>query len=132
MDALGSLRAKIPAFPGYANADERRLADEEVRAYLGEALAGLGDRVGAGPPNDRYEAVLLRAEFMNQRAFQIFEAADLDEAQVAAMANADLAAVDLADRAGSLKDGDLTSYLDEVMVALEARDRAMEVPTSLC
>jgi len=131
MDALGSLRAKIPAFPGYAHADDRRLADEEVRAYLGEALAGLGDRVGAGPLNDRYEAVLLRAEFMNQRAFRVFEGADLDDAQIAAMASADLAAVELADRAGSLKDGDLASYLDAVMAALGARDRAMEVANPL-
>jgi hypothetical protein len=126
MDALGALRAKIPTFPGYADANSRRLADEEVRAYLGEALAGLDDRMGTGPLTERYGAVLLRAEFRNQTAFRTFESADHGDGQIEAMANADLAAIELADRAGSLTDADLASYLEEAIKVLEARDRLMD------
>ena len=129
MDALGALRAKIPTFPGYSDADSRRLADEEARAYHGEALAGLNDRVGAGPLAERYGAVLLRAEFINQSAFRPFETADLSDAQIESMVQADLATVELADRAESLPDEALPGYLDEVTAALDARDRAMEVPS---
>jgi hypothetical protein len=131
MDALGALRAKIPTFPGYADADNRRLADEEVRAYLGEALAGLDDRVGTGPLAERYGAVLLRAEFINQSAFRSIETADLSDAQIESMVQADIAAVELADRADSLPDDALPGYLDAVTAALDARDRAMEVSSPL-
>lgn len=121
-----ALSEKIPGFPGYADADSRRLADEEVRAYLGEALAALSDRLGpVGPLTDHLEATLLRAEFMNQSAFREFESADLDEARLHAMAAADLTAIDLGDRAASVDAGSLASYLDAVMAALDARERVM-------
>jgi hypothetical protein len=45
------------------------------------------------------------------------------------MVQADLATVELADRAESLPDEALPGYLDEVTAALDARDRAMEVPS---
>jgi len=100
MDAPAALSAKIPGFPGYQDAIARHLSDGEVRAYLGEALAALGDRLGsAGPLTERYESTLLRTEFTNQAAFSIYESAKLNDAQTAAMSAADLAAVGLADRA---------------------------------
>lgn len=131
MDALERLRAKIPGFPGYEDADARRLSDEEVRAYLGEALAPLGARLSpAGPLAERYGATLLRAEFMNQAAFHSFESACLDDAQTAAKAATDLATIELADRAASVDTESLGGYLDAVNAALDARERIMKTSTS--
>jgi len=132
MDTTAVLSEKIPGFPGYADADSRRLADEEVRAYLGEALAALSDRLGpaVGPLSERLESTLLRAEFMNHTAFKPFESANLDESHKSAMAAADLAVVDLADRSTSVDAGSLASYLDAITAGLDARDRLMECATS--
>jgi hypothetical protein len=127
MDALEALRAKISGFPGFEDPQARRLSDEEVRAYLGEALAALGEGLNPdGPVAERYGATLVRAEFMNQAAFHIFETACLDDAQTAAMATADLAAVELADRANSVDAESLGAYLDAVNAALDGRERIMK------
>jgi len=131
MDPRAELESKIPGFPGYGDADARRLSDEEVRACLGEALAVLGDRLGpVGALAERYESTLLRAEFINQAAFHVYESATLDDARTAAMATADLAAVALADRAGAVDANSFSAYLDSVNAAFDERERLMEASPS--
>ncbi|HTV92330.1 MAG TPA: hypothetical protein VMG98_06405 [Verrucomicrobiae bacterium] len=127
MDALAALGAKIPGFPGYGDADARRLSDEQVRAYLGEAMAAIGPRLGSAEPlTERYDATLLRAEFMNHTAFRVYESAKLDDAQTAAMAVADLAVAGLGDAAGAVDAESLDAYLDSVNAALDDRDHLMK------
>lgn len=127
MDATAELKDRLPGFAGYAEMDQRRRTDEEVRAYLGERLAGLSVRLEpTGPTGDRLDALILRAEFLNQAAFRRYENATLDATQTQAIAAVDLAAVDLADRADSVFNLDmLPSYLDAAEAAMDARDRAM-------
>lgn len=128
MDVSEVLKEKLPGFVGYAELEQRRLTDEEVRAYLGERLAGLSVRLEpTGATGERLDALILRAEFMNQAAFRVFERATLDAARTQAVATADLAAVELADRADSVFDIDmLPSYLDDAEAVLNARDLVME------
>ncbi len=127
MDALAALCAKIPGFPGYGDADARRLSDEEVRAYLGEAMAAIGPRLGSAEPlTERYDSTLLRTEFMNHAAFRIYESAKLDDAQTTAMAAADLAVVGFGDAADAVDAGSLDNYLDSVNATLDERDRLMK------
>jgi hypothetical protein len=128
MDATEALKQKLPAFAGYADLAARRLTDEEVRAYLGERLAGLSERLApTGAPADRLNDLILRAEFLTQRASPYFDSNELDAAHLDAVAAADLAAVDLADRVDSVFNVDmLPKYLDDAQAALDARDRAME------
>jgi hypothetical protein len=127
MDAPAALSAKIPGFPGYEDANARHLSDEEVRAYVGEALAALGDRLGsAGPLTERYESTLLRTEFTNQAVFRVYESAKLGDAQTAAMSAADLAALDVADLAAAVDASSFGAYLDSVDAALDERDRIMQ------
>jgi len=131
MDALAALRAKIPGFPGYEDADARRLSDEQVRAYLGEALAAIGPRLSCPDPlPERYESTLLRVEFMNHAAFGVYESATLDGAGSIAMAAADLAAVDLAEVADAVDSASLGTYLDSVNAALDERERVMRASAS--
>jgi hypothetical protein len=128
MDATEVLKQKLPGFAGYATMGQRHLTDEEVRAYLGERLAGLSLRLDpTGPTGERLDALILRTEFTNQVAFRAFENAQLDAAQTETMAAVDLATVELADRADSVFDVDmLAKYLDAAEAALNARDSAME------
>ncbi|MGB6985397.1 MAG: hypothetical protein WBD74_05385 [Candidatus Aquilonibacter sp.] len=127
MDASEALKEKLPGFAGYAEMQQRHLTDEEVRAYLGERVAGLSVRLDpTGPTGERLDALILRTEFTNQAVFHVYEDATLDASHTQAIAAADLSAVELADRADSVFDLDgLPSYLDAAEAAMDARDRAM-------
>jgi hypothetical protein len=131
MEPLEQLRATISGFPGYDGEVERRLSDEYVRAYLGEALADLGARIVLPPElRERADALILRVEFADQRAFathhRVSGSESRDESAVAA---ADVATVALADRAASLDAAAAAGYLDEVAAALDERDAAIRAAT---
>jgi len=127
MDAIESIKARIPQFGGYADLEARRDDDELVRSYLGEALATLN----ANHPDlfadrsEAYENLIIRAGFMNQGAFHAFEYARLDPSHLETVAQGDLALLDLADRAPSIAAGDVAAYLDDLSAAFDRRDDAM-------
>ena len=126
MASLEALRAKIPQFPGYGDERARRVADELVRSYMGEALALLDERHPEYFSNmGRYETLILRTSFMNQTAFKAFEYATMDGELEQALLDEDSAVVDAADRAGTIDAGALDPYLDEITAALDRRDRTM-------
>lgn len=88
------LRARIPGYAGLDDAQARRLADEQVRAYVGERLAVLRDASGpAGDDRTRLERLLLRAQFANQHAFHGFdETAGSEQIETVSRLDADLIA----------------------------------------
>lgn len=127
MDAIESIKARIPQFAGYEELEARRDDDELIRSYLGEALSTLN----ANHPDffadrsEAYENLIIRAGFMNQAAFRAFEYAQLDAAHLDAVARNDRAMLDLADRAPAVAAGDVATYLDELTAAFDRRDDAM-------
>jgi hypothetical protein len=131
MEPMELLSSKIENFPGYATDDARKLSDEEVRSYLGEALADLEVRLGAASeaPIARIGDLLLRVGFTNQAAYKIYEeearnrSVGFDE-----VASADARVVALADRATSIDAAASPGYLEEVSDALNCRDAAMSAP----
>jgi hypothetical protein len=127
MDPLELLNERIHNFPGYATDTDRRLADEMVRAFLGEMLADL--QVKLAPLDEAVAGqigeLMFRAGFTNQIAFRPYESAALDDAGVAEIAAADAAAVNLADVAATVRKDGLPSFLAEVVAAFDARDAAM-------
>jgi hypothetical protein len=127
MDPLELLHARIAGFPGYTGDLERRRADEFVRSYLGEALAGLSARVAPIAPEvqSRLDALVLRVGFAAQKSFALHNGNATLTAVSDAVVSADAATVELADRASSLDPTSLKSYLDEVSAALDRRDETM-------
>ncbi len=128
MEALDELRAKIADFPGYEGDLDLRRSDEYVRAYLGEALAGIGGRCALSPDvRQRLDEVLLRVEFADPRAFAAHRVAGASAPQdgVRAVAQADAATVELADRAASVDAGSAAPFLDDVVAVLGERDAAI-------
>jgi hypothetical protein len=127
MDAIESIKARIPQFAGYEELEARRDDDELIRSYLGEALATLN----ANHPDffadrsDAYENLIIRAGFMNQAAFRAFEYAKLDPTHLDAVAQNDRAMLDLADRAPAVAAGEVAGYLDDLTAAFDRRDNAM-------
>ncbi len=126
MDAM-ELQAMIPQFPGYLDEAARRLSDELVRSYAGEAVAGLAARLRPLDPatEARFDAALIRAGFTNQGAFKSYESAVLSPERGAAMLQADTLLAALAQRAASVDIQSAPGYLDELAGAFDARDSAM-------
>jgi hypothetical protein len=128
MKPVEQLRAKIAGFPGYDGDLERRLSDEYVRSYLGEALANLAAS-NVLPPDlhGRIDALVLRVGFADPRDFathHIVAAGDAAD-DGGAVAAADAATVELADRAASLDTASAPRYLDDVAATLDEREAAI-------
>ena len=71
MDDLEFLRGRVPGYADYADEDARHAVDKQMRAFLGEALALVRDRLAPdGPLGDRLEGLLLRCEFSDQRVIR--------------------------------------------------------------
>ncbi len=128
MDAAAVLATKISAFAGYADQDARRLADEQVRSYLGEALALARTRLTGLAPElaARLNDAIMRAAFRNQLAFKVFEYQVLDGAKLERVAQNDLRLLELAERASQLDAAALPAFLDDVARAFDTRDREMQ------
>jgi hypothetical protein len=129
MDPLELLREKIVGFPGYDGDLDRRRSDEFVRAYLGEALTELAARCGELPLElqQRVDALKLRMEFADPKSFATHRLASNVPASSAdgVVAEEDVAAVELADRASAIDTGSVARYLDDVTAALDSREAAM-------
>jgi hypothetical protein len=127
VEALENIRSRIGDFAGYDTETSRRIADEQVRAFVGERLAALpAVEIDALPAGERavYDRVLLRAEFMNQIAFRAFEERPVNK-RIAALLQADdeliAAANELARAEGDVLDG----ILQRLERAFDRRDAAM-------
>jgi hypothetical protein len=72
-DDVSTLHERIPAYAGHADAQARRLSDQQVRAWAGESLVDLRDRLDVAPISDRFEALLMRCEFGDQHVIKALE-----------------------------------------------------------
>jgi hypothetical protein len=128
MDPLQLLNDKIANFPGYATDDARKVSDEEVRSYLGEALADIEARLALADPGSAQQIgdLLLRVGFTNQAVYHAYE----EKARNAhgpfdGVPDADARVIELAQRAAQVDAAGLSAYLAEAASALDARDAAM-------
>jgi hypothetical protein len=126
MEQNALLQGKIDGFPGYAGQDARRLSDEMVRSYLGEALAAAEERLAPGESaeGERLSDLLLRVAFGDQRILKAYEASERPGG-FGTIAELDAAVVRLADRAATCTLADLGAYLNEVTGMLDQREAAM-------
>jgi hypothetical protein len=128
MEPLEQLREKIDDFPGYDTNLARRRSDEYVRSYLGEALTGMAaSRPLCAELQARLDALVLRVAFADPKAFNVHDGIGASDSHDdgGAVAEADVATVDLADKAGSVDSASEASYLEAVTVTLDERDAAL-------
>lgn len=127
MDPLEHLRERISRFPGYDVDIDRRRSDELVRSYLGEALAEIGVRCTdlSSELRDRIEGLLLRVGFSTPKSFSLHDGHLGVRSSDGNVPAVDAATVDIADRAPAIPCDAIAAYLDDVIVALDARDAAM-------
>jgi hypothetical protein len=124
MEDLAFLRERIQSYADYTNDDDRRRCDEQVRAYLGEALARVVERLApADPVAETLERVVLRCQFADQRVIRAFDVEAFDAGIIAALRQHDRELVNLADRAATLDAAALRVYVADVDAKLDARAR---------
>jgi len=132
MDDLASLQERIKTYADYADEDSRTLADQQVRAYVGECLWALRDRLAPdGAPGEQLEALLFRCEFTDQRVIRAIDhLKELESAVLGRVRGLDRSLVDAADRSTSIEAAELAAYLTELGTLFDARATALVSPGS--
>ncbi len=128
MDALERIRSLIGGFAGYTEPSARRLSDERIRAFLGEALAQLpAAEIDALSAQARacYDRMLLHCEFVNQDAFRLFDG-DPNPGRVQATLAADAEVLEAAAALTATNGAGLGSSLARLSDAFDKRTAAMQ------
>jgi hypothetical protein len=87
-DDLAAAAPIVPGYAGHADAPARRLSDQQVRAWVGEMLADLQDRMPVDAVRGRLDALLLRCEFADQHVVTAIEDQRFGEPELAAAVEA--------------------------------------------
>ncbi len=80
---MGARPALVPGYAGHQDAVARRLSDQQVRAWVGEMLVDLADRLDLSGVRERVDALLLRCEFADQHVVHAIEDARFGQADLA-------------------------------------------------
>jgi hypothetical protein len=122
-DDVSALRAIMPAYAGYGDATARRLSDQQVRAWAGEVLIGLQERLAIDPLPEGFERLLMRCEFGDQHVIKALEADDFGVPGVAAAIEAeDRKVIAATAPVGPVPAGEVDAFVAALELALDERD----------
>ena len=129
MDGMSFLRSRIPAYADYGDEDARHLVDKQVRAYVGEALSLVRERLGgnglAESVAELLERALLMCEFTNQQLIAMLDHARMSELALEELHHVDHDLVSAADRAAQIELEALEEYLTELDHLFARRAKAV-------
>ena len=110
----------------YEDELQRRVSDEQIRAFVGEQLAELPVDVDALAAEERarYDRLLLRCEFINQASFREFDHRSTPE-RIAALQAADAELTAAARELEHAQHDTLGEILKRIEEAFDKRDAAM-------
>ena len=83
-DDPNGLLAAIPGYAGHADAAARRRSDQQVRAWVGERLAALRDRLPLDGATDAFDDAILHCEFGDQGVIKALEGSRFGDPEPAA------------------------------------------------
>jgi len=128
MDDLAFIKSRIAAFAGYADEAARYLSDRQVRAFVGETLGMLHERLegkldeGLSAPLER---ILLRCEFSDPKFITALQRRSLsgDDVQRLHAADRELieSAITLAQTSLGMTPGDLVERMGELEALFDRR-----------
>lgn len=123
---VSALRAVLPAYAGFDAAPDRRLSDQQVRAFTGELLVELQDRMPVDGMRERFDALLMRCEFGDQRVIKALEDGRFAEPAVAAAIEArDRKLVEAALAGRTATGGGLEAFVETLERAFNDRAAAV-------
>ena len=127
MADLEFLQGRIAGYADYGDGAARHHVDKQMRAYLGEALAAVRERLRpTGPLGEQIEGLILRCEFSDQRVIQAADHARFGREQIDRIHALDRQIVETADRVREITSAEeLGPLLDEAARALDERFGAL-------
>jgi hypothetical protein len=123
MTDLEFLRSRVPGYADYANADDRHEVDKQIRAWLGEALSEVRERLRpSGALAERLDGLILRCEFSDQRVIRAADHARFDAGLVDHVHELDRGIVSAADQVREVTSEEaLGTVLDDAARLLDER-----------
>ncbi len=70
---MTEIRTTIPAYAGHEDAPARRLSDQQIRAWVGERLAALRERLPAAAAIPAFDDILVHCQFGDQHVIKALE-----------------------------------------------------------
>lgn len=125
---MSFLKERIPAYADYGDEDARHLVDKQVRAYVGEALSTIRERLAADlveTVSEQLEKTLLMCEFSNQQLIHILDHAHLSNTEIEELHEVDHELIQTADRANGVDSSKLDGYLSELTQLFARRAQAV-------
>lgn len=117
----------VPGYAGHADVLARRLSDQQVRAWVGEMLAELEERIPVDGVRDRFEDVLLHCEFGNQHVIKAIEDDRFEQPDLVRLVeDVDRRLVEVANRGRTIEPAGLPALLDDLARAFDERAAAIE------
>jgi hypothetical protein len=123
MSDLEYLKGRIADYADYADRGARHHVDQQIRAWLGEALSAARERLTPdGPVAEQIDGMLLRCEFSDQRVVRVADHARFDPALVDRIHELDRQIVEAADRIrAAVAVEELATALDDAARLLDQR-----------
>lgn len=120
----------VPGYAGHADAAARRLSDAQVRAWVGEKLADLQNRLDLGDLRERVDALLIRCEFADFEVARVLEDECFGERGLAELVESyDRKLVDAAAGASTTTIEDVPALIASLELAFD--ERAAAITTAL-
>jgi hypothetical protein len=125
-DDVSALRTLLPAYAGQDDEQTRRLSDQQVRAWAGEMLIDVQERLALDGLSDRFERLLMRCEFGDQHVMKALEDDRFGEPAVAAaIAAEDRKLVEAATRGRTVAAGGVDGFIGDLERAFDERAAAV-------
>ena len=116
----------VPGYAGHADTVARWSSDAQVRAWVGEALVDLADRLDLGGVRERVDALLMRCEFADQLVIRAIEDDRFGEPDLAALLESyDRKLIDAAKAATTTTIESLTGAIESIERAFDERAAAI-------
>jgi hypothetical protein len=122
MDDRSFLLSRIASYADYHHRGERHLADMQVRAWVGEALAVARERLRPeGATGELADRVVFRCEFSDQAMIRAADHGAFDEPLLDRIHALDRALIEEAERAARVDAGGFSALLARIDALLDER-----------
>jgi len=124
---MASPPSLVPGYAGHGDTAARRRSDQQVRAWVGELLVDLQDRLALDGVRERVDALLMRCEFADQHVVHAIEDDRFGQDEyAAAIEDYDRKLVAAAAACATVTAGELTALVESLERAFTERAAGIE------
>jgi len=125
-DEIIDVRTSVPGYAGHADVVSRRRSDQQVRAWVGERLAALRERLPLDGATAAFDDALFHCQFGDQHVIKALEDAHFgDDATAAAVETEDAQLIAAAAGSERVDAAGLSAFITRVSDALRERTAAI-------